>query len=164
MKKKIQLTTEIEVFETFSDLPLQFQNLMKAAEQISEKAYAPYSNFQVGAALQLENGEIVTGSNQENAAYPSGICAERSAIYWTGSNYPDQKITAIAVVGKPKDAQDFVATAPCGACRQAMFEYEMKQESPIPLLMIWENGEYYLFPSLGSLLPLHFDKSALTNK
>ena len=95
--KKIKIESELEVFDDLKELPQEIQNLMNAAFEAREAAYAPYSNFHVGAAIQLQNGAIVKGSNQENAAYPSGLCAERTAIYYAGANYADQKIKAMAI-------------------------------------------------------------------
>jgi cytidine deaminase len=93
--KKIKIETEFDVYDTISELAMSVQNLIKKATEAREKAYAPYSQFLVGAALELENGEIILGNNQENASYPSGLCAERTAIYYAGAEFPNQKILRI---------------------------------------------------------------------
>ena len=96
--KKIKIETEFDVYDTISELAMSVQNLIKKAAEAREKAYAPYSQFLVGAALELENGEIILGNNQENASYPSGLCAERTAIYYAGAQFPNQKILRMAIV------------------------------------------------------------------
>ena len=130
--------------------------LLEKAKQACNTAYAPYSNFHVGAALLLDNRKIILGSNQENAAYPSGLCAERTAIFAAGSNHPEQKIMAIAVVASKQSTQGFVPVAPCGACRQAILEYEVKQEAPIRLIMQGKSNKIYISPSVSNLLPVQF--------
>lgn len=159
--KKIKITTSLEIYNTIEELPLDIKSLMLQAIEIRKKAYAPYSNFQVGAAIALENGNIVLGSNQENAAYPSGLCAERVAIFQAGSLYPNVQITSIAISAtstlKPVESP----IPPCGACRQAIAEYEYKQEQPIKIYFMGETGEIYVSDSLKNLLPLSFDKKFL---
>lgn len=135
--------------------------LMAAAREALENAYAPYSQFNVGAAVLLADGTVVRGSNQENAAYPSGLCAERTAIFAAGSNYPNQRIVAVAVTARPAHSPVCVAVSPCGACRQVMLEYEVKQNQPIRFLMQGENGETYLLDSVECLLPLKFSAASL---
>lgn len=131
-------------------------HLLEQAKKASNNAYAPYSNLHVGAALLLADGNIVWGSNQENAAYPSGLCAERTAIFSAGSNFSEQIITTIAVVAYKQSAQNFVPVAPCGACRQVILEYEVKQQSPIRILMQSDNNKIYMSPSISNLLPVQF--------
>jgi cytidine deaminase len=130
--------------------------LLEKARQACKNAYAPYSNFYVGSAILLADGTMVMGSNQENAAYPSGLCAERTAVFAAGANYPDQKIIAIAVVARKQHAQSFVPVTPCGACRQAILEYEVKQQSSIRLLMQGANNKIYISPSVSNMLPVQF--------
>ena len=137
------------------------RKLFEAAYEVRKNAYAPYSNFYVGCALLLENGEIVTGSNQENAAYPSGLCAERTAIFWTSANYPNQKIKKIFVIGGPNEGNSTVAIPPCGACRQSILEYEAKQEETMEVYFTSVNGEIFKTNSIRDLLPFSFDKSYL---
>ena len=114
--KKIKIEAELEVYEDFSELPQDIQQLMKDAFAARDSAYAPYSEFHVGAALLLSNGEIVKGSNQENAAYPSGLCAERTAIYYAGANFPDEKLEVMAISATGKRKPSTTPIPPCGAC------------------------------------------------
>ena len=159
-KKKLDITISIDVYDNPSELSPEYAKLLKAAEQITHQAYAPYSKFLVGAAILLDDGTIVTGSNQENAAYPSGICAERTAIYYTGAQYPNHKIKAIAVAAQRGD-EVFLPTAPCGACRQAMLEYEDKQSEDIQLILQGQEDKIYVLSSIADLLPLKFGKKNL---
>jgi cytidine deaminase len=107
----------------------EIQSLMNQAIEISKNAYAPYSKFRVGAAILLDNGKIVLGSNQENAAYPSGLCAERVAIFQAGAIYPDAKIVKLAITAASDTNPTLSPIPPCGACRQSIAEYEFKQNS-----------------------------------
>ena len=159
--KEINLTTKFDVFENFNELPNNIQSLMTAAIEIRKKAYAPYSQFRVGAAILLDNGQIVLGSNQENAAYPSGLCAERVAIFYAGANYPDAKILKIAISATSDLNVNTTPIPPCGSCRQSIAEYESKQEYPIEMYFMGEIGEIYKSDSLKNLLPFTFDKHFL---
>lgn len=159
--KKIKIFSEITVYEEISELPENIQTLMSQAIAIRELAYAPYSHFRVGAALMLENGVVVTGNNQENAAYPSGMCAERVAIWAAGSQYPDQKILQIAISARSENHLLNQPIPPCGACRQAIAEYEVKQDKDIEIYFMGEVGKIYKSDSLHDLLPLIFDSSNL---
>ncbi len=159
MEKEYKIA--FQVFSGRNDLDETEQKLYDAAFAIREKAYAPYSNFYVGCALLLENGEIITGSNQENAAYPSGLCAERTTIFWTSANYPDVKIEKIFVIGAPKDAITSTPVSPCGACRQSILEFEAKQKSKIEIYFASMDGEIYKAQSIRDLLPFSFDSSFL---
>ncbi len=150
-----------QVFSGRDDLNEIEQKLYDLAFAIREKAYAPYSNFYVGCALLLENGEIVTGSNQENAAYPSGLCAERTTIYWASANYPNVTMKKIFVIGAPKEAVTSTPVSPCGACRQSILEYEAKQDSEIEIYFASMNGPIYKTNSMRTLLPFSFDASYL---
>ena len=134
---------------------------MHKAFEARDKAYAPYSKFLVGAALILEDGTIVTGNNQENAAYPSGLCAERTAIFYAGSQYPDKKITRMALSASSSNHTVMTPIPPCGACRQSISEYEIKQEAPIEIYFMGQTGKVVKVSSLSDLLPLAFDKSYL---
>ncbi|MBD0399741.1 MULTISPECIES: cytidine deaminase [unclassified Flammeovirga] len=160
MAKKLNLNIEIVTYDNIDELSKEDQELLRLAEEATFKSYAPYSNFNVGAALILENGQIVTGNNQENAAYPSGMCAERSAIYWAGGQYPDQKILTMAIAARKGEEQSFIPISPCGACRQAMLEYEVKQDSPIRLLMKGQK-DIYEMQSVSDLLPFKFTQKDL---
>lgn len=159
MARKVSQLVEAEIFE-YSELSAIEQTLVDDAKSMVKNAYAPYSNFHVGAAVLLVNDIIVKGSNQENAAYPSGLCAERVAIFNAGANYPDEKIQGIAIAAKPKDASDFVRASSCGNCRQAMMEYESKQKEPIQLLFVCPNNEI-LKTTVGDILPFGFDSESL---
>ncbi len=159
--KEINITTKFDVFENFNELPKDIQSLMTEAIEIRKKAYAPYSQFRVGAAILLDNGKIVLGSNQENAAYPSGLCAERVAIFYAGANFPEAKILKIAISATSDINVNTTPIPPCGSCRQSIAEYESKQESPIEMYFMGEIGEIYKSDSLKNLLPFTFDKHFL---
>ena len=159
--KKISITTDFDVFESIQELPEIIQNLMQEAIVIRKKAYAPYSNFKVGTALLLDNGKIILGSNQENAAYPSGLCAERVAIYQAGTLYPEAKIIKIAISAASGNSSTSAPIPPCGSCRQSIAEYEIKQNTPIEIYFMGEIGSIYKSDSLKNLLPLLFDKNFL---
>lgn len=159
--KEISITSSFIVFDTLQELSQDIQDLMNQAVEIRKKAYAPYSQFRVGAALLLDNGKIVLGSNQENAAYPSGLCAERVAIFHAGSVYPDAKILKIAITAASDTNQTTAPIPPCGSCRQSIAEYEIKQETPIEIYFMGEIGEVYKSASLKNLLPFMFDKKFL---
>lgn len=143
------------------DLSLQENELMQQAFEARSKAYAPYSKFTVGVAILLENGVVVQGSNQENAAYPSGLCAERVAIYYAGANYPTAKMVKMFITASPQDRNLQEPIPPCGSCRQAIAEYEMKQDIPIEILFMGAEGPIYKSDSLKNILPLVFDKNHL---
>ena len=159
--KDITITTQFSVFDSIQELPADVQNLMEQAVVIRKKAYAPYSKFKVGAALLLDNGKIVLGSNQENAAYPSGLCAERVAIFYSGANYPEAKILKIAISAASDTNTTNTPIPPCGSCRQSIAEYEIKQELPIEIYFMGEVGVIYKSASLKNLLPFMFDKKFL---
>ena len=159
--KKLQITTPITVYETVNELPKEIQELMKEAVAIRKTAYAPYSNFYVGCSLLLENGETVVGNNQENAAYPSGMCAERVAVWQAGSRFPNVMIKTIAISATSIHNAVTEPIAPCGACRQSLSEYEIKQDSNIEVYFMGESGSIIKTESISALLPLAFDKSFL---
>jgi cytidine deaminase len=159
--KEINHTTSFLVFENLQQLPKEIENLMHQAVEIRKNAYAPYSQFRVGAALLLDNGKVVLGSNQENAAYPSGLCAERVAIFHAGSVYPEAKILKMAITAASDNNQTKAPIPPCGSCRQSIAEYEIKQDTPIEIYFMGEIGEIYQSASLKNLLPFMFDKKFL---
>lgn len=161
MSKIHQIQIQITVFETENDLSKEDLFLLNEARKASQRAYAPYSKFSVGAAIQLQNGEVVLGSNQENAAYPSGLCAERTAIFSASVQFPNEIIETIAIAAKPQQATDFIAISPCGSCRQVMSEYENKQKKSIRMIMEGENKSIYILNSIADLLPLKFTKESL---
>ena len=159
--KKININSSFSVYESLTDLPIEIQSLMQQAIAIRKKAYAPYSKFRVGTAILLDNGHIVLGSNQENAAYPSGLCAERVAIFQTGAIHPDAKIIKMAITAASDTNKTTSPIPPCGACRQSISEYECKQNTPIEIYFMGESGEVYKSASIENLLPLSFDKNFL---
>jgi cytidine deaminase len=123
--KEISFTSSFLSYNSLEELPKDIQSLMNEAVEVRKKAYAPYSQFRVGAALLLDNGKIVLGSNQENAAYPSGLCAERVAIFHAGSVYPEAKILKMAITAASDTNQTKAPIPPCGSCRQSIAEYEI---------------------------------------
>ena len=159
--KEININTHISVFNGIDELPYEVQSLMHQAIEVRKKAYAPYSHFRVGAAILLDNGKVVLGSNQENAAYPSGLCAERVAIFQAGAIYPEAKIVQLAITAASDTNPTISPIPPCGACRQSIAEYEFKQDTPIEIYFMGESGEVYKSNSIGNLLPLSFDKTSL---
>ncbi|WP_111307030.1 cytidine deaminase [Confluentibacter sediminis] len=159
--KELKIESIFQVYDDLSELPKEIFLLMNKAVETRNKAYAPYSKFRVGTALLLDNGEIITGNNQENVSYPSGLCAERTAIYYAGSQYPDSKILKMAITGASSNQKTKSPISPCGACRQAIAEYEVKQESPIEIYFMGEIGPIMKSNSLQNLLPLVFDKAVL---
>jgi len=159
--KEVKLETTLQVYSNIVELPKDIQDLMNAAIIARNKAYAPYSNFNVGAAILLDNGEIVSGSNQENASYPSGLCAERTAIYYAGAKYPSAKILKMALTASSQNQITDTPIPPCGACRQAIAEYEIKQDQPIEIYFMGAKGKVVKSHSLANLLPVGFDRSYL---
>ncbi|MEO8237713.1 MAG: cytidine deaminase [Flavobacterium sp.] len=159
--KEISITSSFLEYNSLDELPKDVQNLMDQAVEIRKKAYAPYSQFRVGTALLLDNGKIVLGSNQENAAYPSGLCAERVAIFHAGSIYPEAKILKMAITAASDTNQTKAPIPPCGSCRQSIAEYEIKQDTPIEIYFMGEIGSIYQSASLKNLLPFMFDKKFL---
>ncbi len=152
---------EYMLHEDANELSQDYQMLIHAAKEITKKAYAPYSQFKVGAAVLLENGIVVTGNNQENMAFPSGLCAERVAVFYAGAQYPDQKIKAIAIAVHPENFQVEQPLAPCGSCRQSLLEYELKQKEEIDVLLTGQSGSVIHIKGIQSLLPLHFIEERL---
>ncbi|MCY0977020.1 cytidine deaminase [Chryseobacterium wangxinyae] len=160
MKKDININ--YEHFKSSSELNDIEKKLFDKAKTAREKAYAPYSNFLVGCAILLDNGEIFTGNNQENAAFPSGLCAERAAIFWIGANFPDQKINKIFIIGGPREfSENTPPIPPCGACRQSLMEYETKQNENIDVYFSNLNEEVFKVNSIKDLLPFYFDSTFL---
>ncbi len=159
--KPLKVTSNFEVYEAVEELPQAIQDLMKKAVMARDKAYAPYSQFKVGAALALSNTEVVTGNNQENASYPSGLCAERTAIYYAGATYPEAQIQNIVISAKSMKHKVEAPVPPCGACRQALVEYEVKQKTEIAVYFMGESGKVMKANSIKDLLPLIFENSVL---
>jgi cytidine deaminase len=159
--KNFQITSNFTVFENTSELPSDVYQLMTQAIEVRKNAYAPYSKFQVGTAILLDNNQVVIGSNQENAAYPSGLCAERVAIFQAGAIYPNAKIVKMAITATSLERPVKAPIPPCGACRQSISEYEFRQNSDIEIYFMGESGQIYKSDSLKNLLPLMFDKNFL---
>ncbi|AJR02514.1 cytidine deaminase [Siansivirga zeaxanthinifaciens] len=159
--KEIKIESKLYEYESLNELPDEVKSLMMDAFEARDKAYAPYSNFFVGAAILLDNGEIITGNNQENAAFPSGLCAERTAIYYAGSKYPNAKILKLAISAASQNQKTTSPIPPCGACRQAIAEYEVKQKTPIEIYFMGVQGKVLKSNSIATLLPFIFDKSSL---
>lgn len=160
MTKK-ELKIEFLEYDSENELSAKEQELLVQARNIADSAYAPYSQFYVGAALLLKNGEIITGNNQENVAYPSGLCAERVAIYAAGAHFPEVPIEAIAVTCKSKTFHVNEPLSPCGACRQAIAEYEMRYKSNIKIILAGETGKIRVVKSISDLLPFMFKAEEL---
>jgi cytidine deaminase len=147
-------------FENLEEMTLPDRELVHAAIEASEKAYAPYSKFSVGAALRLSDGMILTGTNVENAAFPSGVCAERTVMSYSTSNYPDSKAEALAIAARTPEGLSDEPVSPCGNCRQVIAEEEFRSQTNIRIIlygksriMVFEKGEY--------LLPVQFSRNNL---
>ena len=133
--KEINTGTSAFIFQDIDELSTVDKNLMEAAIQAAKNAYAPYSEFSVGAALLMEDNSIITGNNQENAAYPSGMCAERVAIWKAGSSYPNKKVQKIAISAFSSNKKLDKPVGPCGACRQTLLEYEINQKEAMEIFL-----------------------------
>lgn len=160
--KDIQIS--IEEYAHIDELTESDQELIKMSDEALERAYAPYSHYRVGAAIRLVGGEVFCGNNQENAAYPSGLCAERVAMFYAKSKHPEAIIETIAVSAK---ADYFIieeAVSPCGSCRQVMAEYQIQQGSPIRVIMKGQNGPIQVVNTIEALLPLMFHAEELKRK
>lgn len=153
---KQNITISFDRFEHWEELTESDQILVNRAFEVSKTAYAPYSKFHVGAALRLSNGEIVAGSNQENIAYPSGLCAERVALFYTGANFPNEQIETLCVVAEGDLLPIDKILSPCGACRQVMLETEVRQKKSYRIILVSQNGVSIVFDSAVDLLPLAF--------
>lgn len=158
---KESLTFRYERFNHISELDNDDQLMVDQAFEALKGSYSPYSNFKVGAAVLLENGQIVLGANQENAAYPSGLCAERVAMFAAKSQFPDVAVISLAIAVDSDVVQIKAPAAPCGACRQSLLEYELNQDSTIPVLLATRKKGVLMLESIKSLLPLFFDRTNL---
>ncbi|MBC2839574.1 cytidine deaminase [Robiginitalea sp. SC105] len=159
--EKRHIGFDLIVYADPSGLPQEDQELLRAAREATSGSYSPYSRFRVGAALRLATGETVIGSNQENASFPSGLCAERVAVFQAGARFPGAEILALAIYASAPDGKPHPPAAPCGNCRQSLLEYEHRQESPIRILL-HAGREVYECPSVGAVLPLGFDPGFLS--
>ena len=153
--KEVNLNIPVKVV-AYDELDEKQKTLVDIAREATLRSYAPYSNFKVGAAIALSNGEVIPGSNQENVAYPSGTCAERSACFYAHARYPEAKFETIAISARGTD-DEFVENpaAPCGACRQALLEYETLAGHDVQVILAGKK-DIYILPSVKSLLPLAF--------
>jgi cytidine deaminase len=151
-----------EVYDNIGELAQPDQQLLNEARRATETAYAPYSNFHVGAAAKLSNGKIITGSNQENASFPVGICAERVLLSTASSLYPGLAIETIAVSYVGKMVKSDHPISPCGMCRQSLLEFESRLKQPIRLILGGAQGPIYIIQSVSQLLPLAFTSEELS--
>lgn len=157
--KCLDIISSVKVYN-FDECDELTQNLIEKSKQATQTSYAPYSGFNVGAAVLLANGEIICGSNQENAAYPSGLCAERTALFYANAQYPNVAVEAIAISAfNGTDFTDDVCT-PCGSCRQVLVEVETRAEKPVRIIM-YGKREIYEVASINAILPLSFGKTNL---
>lgn len=160
----VMRTKELRIFvyeyTTVWDLPDADQQLVLAARDAAQKAFAPYSGFFVGAALLLENGIIISGNNQENAAFPTGMCAERVALFYAHANHPEVAVKALAVTASNKNGIVNGPVAPCGSCRQALIESEVRFKAPIRIILDGKK-KIQVFDDIGQLLPFAFKPESL---
>lgn len=148
-----------EIIDHYRELSEEEQGLIKQAYLSAEKAYAPYSKFHVGATVKLTTGEIFVGNNQENIAYPSGLCAERVALFHVGATHPEGIIETLVVVAKGDLIEPDECVSPCGACRQVIAESENRQKTPIRLILVAQNGRTFIFDKASDLLVFPFGMS-----
>lgn len=154
--KKESIQIEYLKFSALTELSDEDKDLVLAALDASKRAYAPYSKFNVGAAVRLSNNKIIKGSNQENQASPSGLCAERVTLFYAGSEYPNEKIEAMAITTCSNSPDDLEPVTPCGACRQVMQETLLRQNSPFKIILAHQNGSGIILNDINSLLPFSF--------
>ncbi len=159
--KKRTISFEYIEHDSYEELNNTDRLLLNRAREALRTSYSPYSGFRVGAAVLLEDGKIVTGSNQENASFPNGICGERTAIYTARTQYPDLKIIALAIANSKQKGITLKAAAPCGQCRQALLEYEQLFNKAIRLILSGDQGKILLVNSIKDLLPLGFSADFL---
>jgi len=155
--KILSLNANIEVYESAEVLPKADKKLLKAAKKAMKDAYSPYSKFKVGAALRLKNGKVIIGSNQENAAFPVTLCAERVAIFAAAAQYPNEPIEAVAISAESGSRTVDKPVTPCGSCRQVIHESEYRFNHPIRVILHGETGEVYVLNTIKDILPLTFD-------
>ncbi|MCK5823118.1 MAG: cytidine deaminase [Bacteroidales bacterium] len=153
-----EIKTIIHEYNSIEELPQEDILVVKKAKKAAQRAYAPYSKFKVGACVLLENGEFIEGNNQENAAYPSGLCAERVAMFYANSKYPDVPVKTIAVCAYVNSKLLDEPVPPCGSCRQVLLESETRFNSPIKVILIGEN-KISIIDNVKQLLPLSFDNN-----
>lgn len=151
----------VEQFKNIEDLDSESKYLVHKAKDATQHSYAPYSKFHVGSALMLDDGTIVTGSNQENASYPLCMCAERVALYNAASLHPNKRITKLAVVAHKKNHKELTPATSCGACAQVMLEFEHRQNKPFEVIMLGPDNQWLKCSSVSALLPMGFTKDSL---
>ena len=161
MGKQIEIKAVITEFDSLDDLTQSDKELLDAAGKAADAAYAPYSRFNGGAAVLLDNGEVIQGNNQENVAYPSGLCAERVALFFVGAHHPKVPLKAIAITAKSESFKIDEPLAPCWACRQVMIEYEKKFDQNIRIILRGQEGKIYIIDSVSDILPLSFSSDKL---
>lgn len=154
--KQLRKESVITRYDDYTEMSESDVALLKMAKEAVHTAYAPYSKFHVGCALRLQNGHIIKGSNQENIAYPSGLCAERVAIFHAGSEFPNEPIMAMAITVKASDYEVKEPITSCGACLQSMSEYEMKFKQPMRIILQGETGEIWVADGLKTFMPFMF--------
>lgn len=157
--KKLDIHTLVKAY-SYEELPSDYKALVDAAKEMTQQSYAPYSHFAVGAALRLSDGTIVRGCNQENAAYPSGLCAERTALFWAHANHPEKAVQALAIAAYTDGHFTEEPVSPCGGCRQVMVEYEDAQKEPMVVILYGKNG-VYVVESAKELMPFCFVSESL---
>ncbi len=153
-----ELTISYEFFGKVSELSNEDQKDIEKARAVAKNAHAPYSRFYVGATLLLENGELVLGSNQENIAFPSGLCAERVALFYAGANFPGVAIKKLFVVANGELIAKEAVLSPCGSCRQVMLESQNRQKEKMAIYLIGQDDTVHIFDSIYDLMPLAFGK------
>ena len=151
---KESFTFNYQLFSNWTDLPEQEQRLVDKAYEAMENAYAPYSEFKVGACALMDDGSFILGNNQENAAFPSGICAERVALFYAGANFPNKKVLTLCIVAKGDLMPASQLLSPCGGCRQVMLESENRQKQPIRVILVNQDGR----TTVIQLLPFGFGR------
>lgn len=150
----MQKTITLTYYQSIDELGDEIKAMIKESQKATSRAYVPYSNFKIGAAVYLANGAYVLGCNQENRAFPSGLCAERAALFSAGSQYPNTTVNAMAVFCEMGDSNEMIS--PCGGCRQVMFEFEQKQKQPFPIYLCNHNESVWISHSAENLLPFPF--------
>ncbi len=159
--KQITHTFDYQIFDSALELQSSDRELLDKAKEAVSGSYAPYSHYHVGAAVKLANGHIIIGSNQENMSFPAGLCAERVAVFAAASNFPEVPIASIAISAISDDFEVDEPVPPCGVCRQAIVEYEMKFNNKIRIVLGGQSGKVFVFQGMGSLLPLAFNEKGL---
>jgi len=156
MKERFEFNYDL--LSNWKELPIEEHVLVEQAYAAMENAYAPYSEFKVGACALMNDGSFVLGNNQENAAFPSGICAERVALFYAGANFPNKKVITLCIVAKGDLMPASQLLSPCGSCRQVMLESENRQKQPIRVLLVNQDGRTMILDAVIQLLPFGFGR------